>query len=341
MPKTKKSVTLKDIASKAGVSPGAVSFVLNNTHKKRRISKPTVDRVLKIARELGYVPNIAARNLRTVGPNNNTLVLAIVTSSQSPLHLVSHIFEGLQRCIRNQESNRHYVINIVTFEPGHMQNTPGFLDGTFFNAAIITNTQQADDEFLSQTELPYPSVVIGRTIPGYSCFVPSLNAGKVAADALIESGVKHPALLCEKMLTQATENRVHQFTETIETALNKKPLVIQSILQDEDSAYKAVLKALETGNKFDGLFAVHDSLATGAYLALKDKGILIPKGVKVVGIGDSEIAPFLDPPLSCAGAEESSVYEKAAALMLELINNPALEPKVLQTRARYIKRGSV
>jgi LacI family transcriptional regulator len=341
MPGKKRSVTLKDIAFKAGVSPGAVSFVLNNTHEKRRISKPTVDRVRKIARELGYVPNIAARNLRTVGPNNNTLVLAIVTSTQSPLKLVSHIFEGLQRCIRKQESNRHYVINIVTFEPGHLQDTPGFLDGTFFNAAIITNTQHVDDEFLAQTELPYPSVVIGRTIAGYTCFVPSLNAGKVAADALLESGVKQPALLCEKKLTQATENRLNQFTQNIEESLNKRPLLIESLLQDEDSAYKAVIKALETGNKFDGLFAVHDSLATGAYLALKEKGIPIPQSVKVVGIGDSEIAPFLDPPLSCAGAEESSVYEKAAALMLELINNPALEPKILQTRARYIKRGSV
>jgi LacI family transcriptional regulator len=337
----KKTVTLKDIAKVAAISPGAVSFVLNNTHEKHRISKPTVERVRKIARELGYIPNIAARNLRSTGPKQSTLVLAIITSSKSPLTLVSHIFEGLQRSIGNIEPIRHYVTNIVTFEPGKLKEIPGILDGTFFNAAIITNTQKEDDEFLAITELPYPTVVIGRTIPGYSCFVPSLNAGKVAAKALLEAKVKNPALLFSSQLTQATENRVNQFIAEIENRLNIKPLLITDKLQDEKSAYKAVSAELEKGSTFDGLFAVHDSMATGAYLAFKEKGISIPKGVKIIGIGDSEIAPYLDPPLSCAGAEESRVYEKAAALMLELIDNPSLEPKVIQTKARYVSRGSV
>jgi LacI family transcriptional regulator len=341
MPNKKKTITLKDIAQEAGISPGAVSFVLNNTHEKRRISKFTVDRVRKIARKLGYIPNIAARNLRSAGPKQSTLVLAIITSSKSPLTLVSHIFEGLQRIIRRSSSTRLFVTNIVTFEPGQLKEIPGLLDGSFFNAVIITNTLKEDDEFLATTESPYPSIVIGRNIPGYFCFVPSLNAGKLAAEALIAAGVKRPALLFDTQLTQATENRVAQFNEEMEVKLQIKPLHISAKQQDEQSAYKAVQAQLNKGSKFDGLFAVHDSLATGAYLALKEKGIPIPKRVKVVGIGDSEIAPFLDPPLSCAGAEESRVYEKAAALMLELIDNPTLEPKVLQTRARYLSRGSV
>ncbi|MDA1068965.1 MAG: hypothetical protein O3C43_20965 [Verrucomicrobia bacterium] len=53
------------------------------------------------------------------------------------------------------------------------------------------------------------------------------------------------------------------------------------------------------------------------------------------------IAPHLAPPLSCAGAEESQVYEKAAALILGLIEDPAAEPRTVRTNARFIKRGSV
>lgn len=341
MPNKKNTVTLKDIATEAGISPGAVSFVLNNTHEKRRISKPTVERVRKIARKLGYIPNIAARNLRFAGPMQSTLVLAIITSSKSPLTLVSHIFEGLQRIIRRSSSTRHFVTNIVTFEPGKLNEIPGLIDGSFFNAAIITNTKKADDEFLAKTELPYPSIVIGRNIPGYSCFVPSLNAGNIAAKALLESGAKRPAVLFNAELTQATENRLNQFSEEIENKLQIKPLKISVKQHDEQSAYKTVLALLNKGCTFDGLFAVHDSLATGAYLALKEKGLQIPQGVKVIGIGDSEIPPYLDPPMSCAGAEESRVYEKAASLMLDLIENPSTTPKIIQTRARFIARGSV
>jgi len=121
----KNTVTLKDIAEKAGVSPGAVSFVLNNTHKERRISQPTVDKVRKIAREMGYHPNIAARNLRFFGPERNLFVLSIITSAESPLHLVSHSFIELQKRLRHEEDGRTYVTNISTFEPGRIREIPG------------------------------------------------------------------------------------------------------------------------------------------------------------------------------------------------------------------------
>lgn len=341
MPNSKQTVTLKDIAKQAGVSPGAVSFVLNNTHEKRRISKPTVERVRRIARELGYMPNIAARNLRLFGPQRNLLVIAIITSTNSPLHLISHIFDGLQKTIKKANSKRHYVTNIVTFEPGQLSEIPGLLDGTFFNAAIFTNTIKEDDDFLAKTELPYPAILIGREIPNYSCFVPSLNAGKVAANSLVETGVKAPAILFSRQLTQAIQNRIAQFTEEINTNTGNNPLLIKSLRHDEKAAHTAVMNALQKEVSFDGLFAVHDSLAAGAYLALKERGIKIPEDVKVVGIGDSEIGPHLAPPLSCAGAEESRVYEKAAALILELIEDPAAKPKTVRTNARFVRRGSV
>jgi DNA-binding LacI/PurR family transcriptional regulator len=160
MPKNKKTVTLKDIAAAAGVTPGTVSFVLTNTYKERRISESTVEKVRRLAREMGYMPNIAARNLRFVDPKKRLLVLSIITSTGSPLTLVSHIFEALQRKIQQDASGRQYVINIATFDPGKLSELPGLLDGSLFNAAVITNTLPADDRFLEQTELPYPTIVI-------------------------------------------------------------------------------------------------------------------------------------------------------------------------------------
>ncbi|MEM9160541.1 MAG: helix-turn-helix domain-containing protein, partial [Verrucomicrobiota bacterium] len=151
----KKTVTLKDIAQKAGVSAGAVSFVLTNTHKKRRISPATVEKVRKIAAELGYQPNIAARNLRFVDPNEPMFVLAIITSTESPLTLVGHIFEALQKRIKENGEKSRFMINIATFELGDLKSVPGILDGAFFNGAVITNTSPADDEFLREAKLGY------------------------------------------------------------------------------------------------------------------------------------------------------------------------------------------
>ena len=340
-PPGKKTVTLKDIAREAGVSPGAVSFVLNNSHEKHRISKPTVDRVRRIAKEMGYHPNIAARNLRFFGPGRNQFVLAIVTSVESPLNQVSHVLEALQRRIRREKEGRNFVTNILTFKPGALRKVPGFLDGSLFNAAIIANTQKADDTFLAQAELPFPSILIGREIPGYSSFVPSLNAGRVAAKALLGAGSRKPAILMERDLTQATEKRVTQFADDIAINQKRDPTRIICRRQNEAAAYRAVLKSLKEGTEFDSLFAVHDNLAAGAYLAIKEMGLKIPGDIKVIGIGDSEMAPYLDPPLTCAGAEESQVYDRAAALMLERLDGGGEAPRIVRTRARIIERGSL
>lgn len=343
MRKRKNTVTLKDIAEKAGVSPGAVSFVLNNLHKERRISAVTVEKVRRIARELGYHPNIAARNLRLFGPDRNLFVLSIITSAESPLNLVSHTFSGLQKRLRNEGLDRTYVTNISTFEPGLLTRVPGFLDGSFFNAAIITNTSKKDDEDLAKIELPYPAILIGREIHGHSSFTPSWDAGKVAAKALLASGARRPAILTQKDFNQSIERRFSAFMEEIAASTGRAPEIILARDPFESAAFEACSTALSSRfqeSPFDGLFAVHDSLAVGAYLAIKESGLQIREDVKVVGVGDSEIAPYLTPPLSTAGSEEDQVFEHMAELFMERLRDPDAKPKIVREPARFVARGS-
>lgn len=341
MPDKKKSVTLKDIANATGVTPGTVSFVLTNTYKKRRVSEETAERVRRSARELGYLPNIAARNLREEDPRKRRLVLSIITSTGSPLTLVSHIFEALQRRIQTNASSRQIVINIATFDPGNLRDLPGLLSGSYFNGAIITNTVPEDDAFLESTELPYPTLVIGREIQGYSCFVPSVNAGKVAFQMLSSAGCRRPVVLSEKRFTQAVSRRITDFTEAFSQEWG---IPVQRILAgypSEQQACEAVDAFLRDGGTVDGLFCVHDNLAAGAYLALRRYSLSIPEQVKVIGMGDSDWAGYLQPPLSCAGAEEGEVYDKAAEMILNALASPSRAPEIVRTFARIISRGSV
>lgn len=332
-------VTIKDIAKAASVSPGTVSFVLNGTHEKRRISAATVSKVQAIAREMGYMPNIAARNLRAGGSASRPIVLAIITSAESPLALVGHLLDALK-----QETQRNasldFQINIAMFTPGKIESLPGLLDGSRFNAAFITNTSKVDDAFLAGVRLSYPVVVVGREIEGYPCFVPSRNAGRVAFKALFEAGSRHPVVLHPSQLTQATENRVQLFSKMAESELGVSPQRIVSSDPSKAAAVRAVSNYLKKGGAMDGLFAVHDSLAVGAYRALRQLNLKIPGDVRIVGIGDSEWAPFLDPPLSCAGAEDKKVYEQAVSMMLEDLRAEEPKPRVVSTNARFVRGES-
>lgn len=74
-----KKISLKDIAMAAGVSPALASFVLNGKGKEYRVNEETARRILKIASDLNYQPNLAAKSLRS----GRTKTIGLVVSDIS------------------------------------------------------------------------------------------------------------------------------------------------------------------------------------------------------------------------------------------------------------------
>jgi LacI family transcriptional regulator len=167
-----------------------------------------------------------------------------------------------------------------------------------------------------------------------------VNAGQVAYQMLSDSGCQFPVVLSEEKLTQAIDRRITQFTEAFTGQGNRQVNRIVARYASEKDAYEAVDAYLRDGGRVDGLFCVHDNLAAGAYLALRQYSLDIPRQVKVVGMGDSDWAAYLQPPLSCAGAEEAEVYDKAAEMILTAFSSPSRNPEIVRTFARIISRGS-
>src|SRR5512140_3059025 len=95
----KRPVTVHTIAAHVGVSPAAVSTVLANRHEERRLAPATVERIRQAVRELGYVPNVAARRLRAHDPDVYSMDLGILTSFEAPLFLVSRLLHEVQRTV--------------------------------------------------------------------------------------------------------------------------------------------------------------------------------------------------------------------------------------------------
>jgi LacI family transcriptional regulator len=88
---------------------------------------------------------------------------------------------------------------------------------------------------------------------------------------------------------------------------------------NEEAAREAMAQFLARGLPLDGLYTVTDGLALGAYQAIKRAGKTIPGDIAVVGIGDYEISPFFDPPLSSVGVSHSELAHAAARMLLRRI----------------------
>ena len=207
------------------------------------------------------------------------------------------------------------------FHAGRLNQLSGLTDGHRCNGAIVTNTIDADDHFLASSKLPFPVVLLGRRIPGY----PSVSAkseivGRKAAEILIEAGRRKLAVLQPTVLTQATRSRFAAFVTTVEQRVGIPPMMITCDGLQERAGYDAMTRILRFNPACDGIFAVSDGLAIGAYLAIKKSGRMIPADIAMVGVGDNPASHYIDPPLTCFESVEEAQNEAAAQLLINLVN---------------------
>lgn len=338
------AVTIKEIAAMAGFSHAAVSSVLNGRAAERRISVSTVQRVEAAARALGYVPNIAARRLRSHAAGTSQAVLAVITSFETPLLLVSRAARALQHMIEeNGAGHTQFTLSIEMFHAGRLRDLPGILGNDRFSGALIANTIEADDLFLAQTRIPFPVVLIGRRVAGYASVVENAATGTEAARLLAGSNCRRWGVLFPTLGTQASQGRVRQFIEAAAAAGLAPVTEIGCAERSEEAGCAAMREHLRHRQHVDGIFSVNDTLAIGAYHAAHAARLSIPRDICFVGVGDNDASPYLAPPLTCVGSSEDSLHTEAARLLLRAFSgHPGGQPieLPLQTSLRGSTRLS-
>ena len=204
---------------------------------------------------------------------------------------------------------------------------PGLLNASRFNGLIITNTLPEDDAFLAGTTLPYAVVVLGRRLPNYCCVLDTPGEiGRRAAEILFKRGCRRPVVLTPALLTQSTAERVEAFCTTVRGQTGAEPVRVMAAGFTPTNGADALRAHLGAGRGCDGLYAVTDGLALGAYQAIKDAGRKIPRDIAVVGVGDHEHADFFDPPLTCVGPSNETIVEQIVTQLFDLMNRRRVKP---------------
>jgi LacI family transcriptional regulator len=228
------------------------------------------------------------------------------------------------------------------FHAGRLREMPGLLSASRFNGVIITNTLPEDDAFLASTTLPYAVVVQGRRLANYCCVLetPGEGGGR-AADILMAAGRKHPVVLTPTLLTETTADRADAFCAAFLARTGRAPARVAAA-DFTPAAGAAALGAHLAGNRScDGLFAVTDTLALGAYHAIKAAGRQVPRDFSVVGVGDHEHADFFDPPLTCVGPVYDRVVGEIVSLLFNLMSRRRVKPTEVFIAPTVATRASV
>ncbi|MEU8355002.1 GH1 family beta-glucosidase [Nonomuraea sp. NPDC048882] len=325
-----KRPTLETVAARAGVSRATVSRVVNG---ESSVSSSVRAAVMRAVREIGYVPNAAARSLVTRRTNAVALVLSVprqggdaLTAAvvQSVVQYVTSLLEGAGKQITlmladTAESHRRIVAHVES----------GLADGV-----VLLPPDRGDTlaERLSRTEVPV--VLLGK--PPIASLVPYVdvdNAGGAGAatDHLVALGRRRIGMICGPMDLVAVQDRLAGHRTALRRAGLSPHLAVADDLTRAAGA-AATRRLLEDDPSLDAVFAATDQLAIGALTAAREAGRRVPEDLAVVGFDDVDAASATTPALTTVRVPVADQALALARLLLSRLEGRHTTSVVLPAR---------
>lgn len=336
-----KSITIKDIARQAGVSPSTVSRVLNST-KPVAVDKRAL--VLAAVEELQYRPNEMARGLAR---GRSMTVGVVVQDIGSPFFawIVSGIEQGLDRAgYRPMLTTTHWRTDNESDEVRSLQ----MVLERQGDGVIVVGSHIPDEQLRAVAE-QVPMVVVARRVQGLEpqcVFIDNRDAAYRATRYLI--GLGHTRIAHIRGTAghpDANEREAGYWLALTEAGLPVNERLIVDAQFTEQSGLAGVEKLLARGEQFTAIFAANDQSAYGVMLGLFNHGYRIPNDVSVIGFDDQFLSAYTLPPLTTVHQPSLEMGKVATEGLLRMINNQAPRlPRfpgelIIRKSAMCIRRG--
>lgn len=339
-----KPICITDIAKKAGVCKATVSRYLNGTlHVKGETSR----KIEAAIKELNYIPNIAARTLRTKMSSSIGVIIPNIS------HLVfSEIVAGIESCLLPRSYAMWLLLNKNEYNVEEHCTTSLIgrgVDGVIFiGSPLGTKENEQDVRYIKQLIGNGVKVAfVNRYFNGLnfgehiaSCVNSDLYGGaKIAVSHLVSQGRKRIALLTGSLSNSESLEKLRGYREAItQNALNFEPELLAEGNFEFDEAYQAALRLLK--NKPDAIFAINDTMAIACIKAIRDNGLIVPDDVAVIGWGDTTLCKMTDPQLTSINQQSFNLGFKSANLLLDQINSENLSNTNISLPTSLVVRES-
>ena len=329
---TAQKVNINDIAKKAGLSITTVSRVLNGKAEQYRIGKKSQEKIKAAAKELNYVPNQFAANLRS--GRSNTIAL-IVPSLNNPF------FAGIASKI-NAEIRKYGYITII----GDSDENPEIekkellqLMSRNIEGLIIAPCSDQWEPIKLLYDQGLPVICIDRYFEDLDIpFVSTDNydGAYSATKHLIENG--HRAIACIQGVQQSIPNklRVKGFSD----AMEESGIHGFSVVGDDFSLQNGYLETkllLQQKVKPTAIFSLSNTIALGCMKAFREEHIRIPDDISLITFDDHPYLDYLATPLSCIAQPVSDISKIAVKFLFSRLEDHEIPIKqvLLKPKIKY------
>ncbi|WP_462225094.1 LacI family DNA-binding transcriptional regulator [Alkalibacterium sp.] len=306
---------IKEIAEKAGVSISTVSYALNGSS---RVSVKTRDKILSIAEEMNYIPNLAGQNLRRQRTN---IIAVYLTSYQGSF------FGDLLQGMHQKANDLGMELIVCSGKRSRL-----FLPQRLIDGILVLDKNFSDSELLKYADQSYPIVVLDRTLKHESIRSVLLDNEKGSTQAmqsLINEGV-------DKIYIISGPENNHDSIERKKAAVAAAEA--QEIEYDiipgqfnEISGYQAGDKVVFEPEKTYGVFALNDEMGLGIHKYLTEHNIVINKDVFIRGFDRNQVTGYLTPPIKSVAYSKFDFGATAVGILNKLIKEEAVDNKTIST----------
>ena len=327
------SVSLRDVAKAAKVSVGTVSNVLN---RPDLVAPATLSRVQNTIKELGFVPNGFARNLRS--GRGRTLGL-IVPDVANPF------FTEVARGVEDAASKRDYAVFLCNSDESASKEDRyiNVLIEQQVRGVLITPADVKADRLEMMLDRGIAVTLLDREIKGgnqCSVSVDDVHGGQLAIEYLAGLGHKHIAWVCGPETIPQVVDRGAGVAKAAKVAGIKVETVRVSLMNTVNGE-QAGKKVLELSKLPTAIFCANDLLALGVMRYLLNQKVRIPEQVSLLGYDDIEFAPSAAVPLSSIAQPSYQMGITAADLLLsECEEGQTHEHQQIRFQPQLVERKS-
>jgi len=320
---------METVAEKAGVSRALVSLVLNNSPK---VSDQKRNAVLNAARELGYQPNLHARNL---AQQRTQTIGVLVNDLHNPFF--SEVVDGVEA---EAELNqlRVLILNGGRDPEREQQAIDTFIQ--FRVEALVLIGPRLDDEQLLSASRHAPVIIVaaGRNHPDIDTITADDATGAhLAVNHLIQLG--HRSILhIDGGANISAKARRDAYVDAMRNAQLEPRVLIGS--DEEDGARQPIRELVGTAELPTAIFAFNDLLAAGVLDELIDSGVAVPDQVSIVGYDNTFIAGLRRLSLTTVNQPRHDMGRLAMRTVLERIEEGRVEAVHHDLQPTLVQRGT-
>ncbi|MFE9110877.1 LacI family DNA-binding transcriptional regulator [Streptomyces collinus] len=323
--------TSRDVAQAAGVSQAAVSLVLGDKWRGR-VSEATAERVREAARDLGYRPNLAARNLRL---GRTRTVLLVVPA------LTTEFFAGVYTGAARVAAEHGFGVVLYPSPEGIGPARDPFASAQAALDGVIASSMAADALTAIRGEA-LPLVMLDSDPDG------SLGAATVNLDIadgvrqatahLLALGHRRFLHLAADVPSWTFEVRARELAARLSQVPGTSVRTARAPISIEGAQAATQTALSESAARPTAVICDDDKLAAGAYKAARRLGLRIPDDLSVTGLDDLALATAIDPELTTVRLDAELFGERGMGALLAVLEGR--EPESGDIPVQLVVRSS-